>query len=124
MASRRSLLLGVSVLLGFFACTLAWQFWHPAAPPLRLAVLYPKATLAGNNPELAFVPSEVIEANLATLVSLEGLQPLDPPEKDEKNGFDAEKQRSEEADEVLQPHLDCRGDWCQATFRRLRKPGW
>jgi tetratricopeptide (TPR) repeat protein len=123
MASRRSLFVGVLVLLAFFACVLAWRFWYTAAPPLRLAILYPKTTSTGDNPELAYVPSEVIEATLATLVSLEGLQPLDPPEKDEKSGFDAEKQRSEEADEVLQPHLDCRGDWCQATFRRLRKSG-
>lgn len=119
----RSLLAGALTLLTLLALALAWWLRHPAAPPLRLAVLSPKVTLAGNNPELPFVTSEVIEATLANLTSLEGLQPLDPPEKDEGSGSDAERLRSSEAQEVLLPILDCRGDWCQVIFRRLRKPG-
>jgi len=120
---RRSFLAGALALLAFLALALTWRLWHPAAPRLRLAVLYPKVTLAGNNPELPFVTSEVIEATLANLTSLEGLQPLDPPEKDEGSGSEAERLRLLEADEVLLPLLDCRGDWCQVIFRRLRKTG-
>jgi tetratricopeptide (TPR) repeat protein len=91
---------------------------------LRLAILYPKVTLAGNNTERSFVASEVIEATLATLTSLEGLHPLDPPEKDEGSGSQAEKLRSQEADEALLPLLNnCQGDWCKLTFRRLSKRG-
>jgi len=121
-AFRKGLLIGALVLFALLVLALTWYFWHPLAPPLRIAVLYPKVTsLTGNNPELPFVASEVLEATLATLTSMEGAHPLDPPEKDEGSGSAAEKLRSQEADEVLQSRLNCRGDWCQVTFRRLSK---
>jgi serine/threonine protein kinase/tetratricopeptide (TPR) repeat protein len=122
-AFQRSLVAGSLALLLLLACALAWRLWRPAPPSLRLAVLYPKITVAGNNSELSFVASEVLEATLATLTSLEGLHPLDPPEKDEGSGSEAERLRSLEADEALLPLLNCQGDWCRATFRRLSKRG-
>jgi tetratricopeptide (TPR) repeat protein len=88
-----------------------------------VAVLHPKVTLVGDHPELAFVASEVAEATLSTLISLQGLQPIDPPGQEEESGSEAERLRSIEADEALLPFIDCRGNWCQVVFRRLRKPG-
>jgi tetratricopeptide (TPR) repeat protein len=104
------------------AAVLFSRLWHPAAkPPLRVAVLRP--IVMGDDPESAFLASEVVEASLAALISLEGVQPLDPPEKDERRDSEAESLRSHEADEVLRPRLDCREDECWVTLRRLRKPG-
>jgi serine/threonine-protein kinase len=101
--------------------------WLPpqfaAGPALRVAVLRPAMSSAGDDPELAFVASEVTEAAVATLLSLDGLRPLDPPRHGEESGSEGERRRSSEADEVLLPLLDCRDDWCRVTFRRLRKPG-
>ncbi|HEV2846400.1 MAG TPA: tetratricopeptide repeat protein, partial [Thermoanaerobaculia bacterium] len=91
-----------------------------AEPTLRVAVLRPAIQ---GNPDLSFLSSEVVDAALSTLLSLEGVQPLDPPEPDEARGSGAETRRSNEADEVLQPLLDCQEDWCRVTLRRLRKPG-
>jgi tetratricopeptide (TPR) repeat protein len=116
---------------GLAALTLAavllavlWKALPSAAPPpLRVAVLHPAVTSAGDDPELAFVPSGVVDAVLAALLSLEGIQPLDPPGLGEGRGSEAERLRSDEADEVLLPLLDCRDDWCRVTLRRLREPG-
>ncbi len=120
---QMSLLAGVLAVILLFVFALAFRLWPFAAPPLKIAVLRPAAILVGDTPELAFVTSEVIEAILSTLISLEGLQPLDPPEQEEGSGSTAERLRSTEADEVLLPILNCRGDWCQVIFRRLRKRG-
>jgi predicted Zn-dependent protease len=111
--------LAAVVLLG--AGLFLWQRWH--RPPLRVAVLRPEVARSGDDPESAFLASEVVEASLAALASLEGVQPLDPPEKDERRDSEAESLRSHEADEVLRPRLDCREDECWVTLRRLRKPG-
>ncbi|HEX3527869.1 MAG TPA: protein kinase, partial [Thermoanaerobaculia bacterium] len=111
----------VSVLLAFLLKKSLWR--SPAAPALRVAVLRPATTLAGKNPELAYVASDVVEATLATLISLQGLQPIDPPQPDETSGSAAEKLRRAEANEVVLPLLDCQGDGCRVTLRRLQEPG-
>ncbi len=90
---------------------------------MKVAVLRPAMTSAGKNPELAYVASDVVEATLATLVSLQGLQPIDPPQQDEASGSAAERSRRAEANEVVSPLLDCRGDDCRVTLRRLGEPG-
>ncbi len=121
---RMALLVGALVALALVGFALFWRLWpiHVRAP-LRVAVLRPKLTLAGDNPELASVAPIVMEATLGTLLSLEGVQPLDPPDKDEEGGSKVERLRSAEADEVLLPVLDCRGNSCRLALRRLRKPG-
>jgi serine/threonine-protein kinase len=113
---------GALATLTLLGAVLVRRPWH-AAPPVRVAVLRPSMTPVGNDPELAFVASEVMESTLATLVSLEGVHPLDPPEKDEARGSAAETLRSKEADEVLLSLLDCRGEWCRVTLRRVGQPG-
>jgi Flp pilus assembly protein TadD len=119
---RAGLLLGALAALLLLIFVLSRQPWpFAAAPVLRVAVLRPAVTPAGDDPKLASVSSEVMEAALATLVSLEGLQPLDPPAQDEGRGSELERRRAAEADEVLLPLLDCQGDWCRVTLRRLRK---
>jgi tetratricopeptide (TPR) repeat protein len=92
-----------------------------APPTLKVAVLRPVVTLAGNDPEAAFVASEVTEATLAALTSLEGIEPLDPPEQDEEG--ETERLRRGEADEAIRPHINCRGDLCRVTLHRLRGSG-
>jgi len=101
-----------------------WPPWNSAAEPLRrIAVLRPVVKSVGNNnPEIEFVASEVVEASLSTLVSLEGLQVLDPPERNEESGSDAERLRAADADEAVLPLLDCRGNWCQIRIRLLKEP--
>jgi Flp pilus assembly protein TadD len=119
-----SLLVG-AVVVGTLLAILGRMFiWRPsAAPVLRVAVLRPALPSAGKNPELAYVDSDVMEAVIGTLISLEGLQPIDPPEQDEPSGSAAERLRRAEANEVIAPHLDCQGDRCQVILRRLREPG-
>ncbi len=51
------------------------------------------------------------------------MQPIDPPEQDEASGSAAERSRRAEANEVVFPLLDCQGDDCRVTLRRLREPG-
>jgi serine/threonine-protein kinase len=120
-AAVLALIVAVSVLLAF---VLKEFLWRSAAPPaLKVAVLRPAMTPAGKNPELASVASDVVEAALATLVSLQGLQPIDPPQQDEASGSAAERSRRAEANEVVSPLLDCQGDDCRVTLRRLREPG-
>ena len=118
--------LWVGLLAGALAALALFVLFRDGAPwsfgagsPLRVAVLRP----AVRDPELSFVATEVVDAALSTLLSLEGLQPLDPPEQDEARGGEAERRRANEADEVLQPLLNCRADWCRVTLRRLRGPG-
>jgi serine/threonine-protein kinase len=125
---RAKALPAVLLAAGVAAAVLAFALgWLPprfaAGPPLRVAILRPAMSAAGDNTELAFVASEVTEAAVATLLSLDGVRPLDPPRQGEESGSEGEKRRSAEADEVLLPVLDCRDDWCQATIRRLRQPG-
>jgi tetratricopeptide (TPR) repeat protein len=120
-ASLLALIVAAGVLLAFL---LKGSLWRSAAPPaLRVAVLRPAMTSTGKNPDLAYVASDVVEAAIASLISLQGLQPIDPPEKDEASGSAAEKRRREEANEVVFPLLDCQGDDCRVTLRRLREPG-
>jgi tetratricopeptide (TPR) repeat protein len=118
-ALRTVLLVGVPAALLLLAFAL-WRTWRP---PLRVAIQRPVIEAAGSNPELAFVSSAVVEAHLATLLSLQGLQPLDPPEKDDPSGSEAERLRAAEADEVLVSRLQCSGNLCQVQLRRLRMPG-
>jgi tetratricopeptide (TPR) repeat protein len=51
------------------------------------------------------------------------MEPLDPPEREEEGGSEAERLRRSEADEAVRPHINCRGDVCQVTLRRLRGSG-
>lgn len=123
-ALQAGLLAGVVAACGLLAFAFEWlPVRFTAGPPSRVAILSSAVTLAGDNPELADVPSSVVEAALSALLSLEGLQPLDPPRRDEEGGSAVERLRSSEADEALLPLLDCRDDWCRVTFRRLRNPG-
>jgi tetratricopeptide (TPR) repeat protein len=122
-ALRAALLAAAAVAAALLAFALEGRLPRfAAAPPLRVAVLRPAVTAAGDHPELAFVAPQVVEAAVATLVSLEGLQPV-PPWPFEESGSEAERRRAAEAQEVLLPLLDCRDDWCRTTFRRLRRPG-
>ena len=114
-------MLAAAVVVAFALGWLPWRF--ATGPPLRIAVLRPAMSSAEDNPELTFVASEVTEAAVSTLLALDGLRPLDPPRQGEESGSEGEMRRSAEADEVLLPLLDCRADWCQVTFRRLREPG-
>ncbi|HEX9945397.1 MAG TPA: protein kinase [Thermoanaerobaculia bacterium] len=120
----RAAVLALIVAAGVLLALLLKEFlWRPAAPPaLRVAVLRPGMTSV-NDPELAFVASDVTEAALAALISLEGVEPLDPPERDEERGSETERLRSSEADEVLLPVLGCHEGSCRLALRRLRKPG-
>ncbi|HEY4591630.1 MAG TPA: protein kinase, partial [Thermoanaerobaculia bacterium] len=123
-ALRVGLLAGGVAAIVLLAFLLKGFLWRSSAPPaLKVAVLRPAMTSAGKNPELAYVASDVVEATLATLVSLQGLQPIDPPEHDEASGSAAERSRRAEASEVVFPLLDCQGDGCRVTLRRLREPG-
>lgn len=113
---------GALVILMLLGSALVWRPWRAAVgPPLRVAVLQPVVKSEGNDPDIAFVSSEIVEAALSTLVNLEGLQVLDPPEGNEGKGPEAERLR--EADEVLLPLLDCRGRSCQIIFRRRKSGG-
>ena len=123
-ALRVGLLAGGVAAIVLLAFLLKGFLWRSSVPPaLRVAVLRPAMTPAGKNPELASVASDVVEATIATLVSLQGLQPIDPPEHDEASGSAAERSRCAEANEVVFPLLDCQGDGCRVTLRRLREPG-
>ncbi len=123
-ALRVGLLAGGVATIVLLAFLLKGFLWRSSAPPaLRVAVLRPAMTSAGKNPELASVASDVVEATIATLVSFQGLQPIDPPEQDEASGSAAERSRRAEANEVVFPLLDCRGDDCRVTLRRLQEPG-
>lgn len=123
---RRALLrlLGATAVGVLLAFGLDWLLRSCAAPPpLRVAILHPTVTVAGEGAEQPFIADEVVEAALATLTALDGVQPLDPPEGDETSDSLAERRRSAEAEEVLLLLLDCRGEWCGVTFRRLRHRG-
>ena len=112
--------LAVAVLLVFL---LKGTFLRPP-PTLRVAVLRPVMSSVGNNPDLAYVSSDVVEATMATLISIEGLQAIDPPEwKKEIGSEEAEKLRRAEANEVISPVIHCQGDECRVTLRRLQEPG-
>ena len=126
-AALLALIVAAGVLLAFL---LKGSLWRSAAPPavpapptLRVAVLRPAMTSTGKNPDLTFVSSDVMEAVIATLISLQGLQPIDPPEKDEASGSAAERSRRAEANEVVSPLLDCQEESCRVKLRRLREPG-
>ncbi len=123
-AFRVGLLAGGVATIVLLAFLLMEYLRHSSAPPaLRVAVLRPAMTPAGKNPQLASVASDVVEATIAALVSFQGLQPIDPPEQDEASGSAAERSRRAEANEVVFPLLDCQGDDCRVTLRRLREPG-
>lgn len=124
-ALRWSLLAAALITAGVLLLLIrGWQPWRAVAePPRRVAVLRPIVKSSENNPELGFVASEVVEASLSTLVSLEGLQALDPPERGEESGSETEKLRTADADEALLPLLDCQANWCQVRFRLLQEPG-
>ncbi len=97
-----------------------WRHWQAApGPTLQVAVLEPVVRSDGRDPDFAFIGSEVMEATVAALSSMEGLQLLDPPERNE--GKEVERKRLREADEVILPRVDCRKDSCQVTLHR-RKP--
>ncbi len=85
-----------------------------AVPTLRVALLRP---VVEGRPDSPFAASELRDAALSTLLSLQGIQPLDPL------GQAPETLSSNEADEVLLPLLRCRENWCRVTLQRLRKPG-
>ncbi len=115
---RAVLLLGVlaaAMLLGFLAKDPIRRLFP--ASEVRVAVLRP--ALASKDSEHAFVQSDVLEAVLASLTTLEGVHPLDPPE--EERNSDAERLRRAEADEVIVPRLDCAGSVCRVTMRRIRE---
>ena len=117
-ALRWSLSAGALVLLALLVVVL-WRSWQAAAGPLlRVAVLRPEVTAQGSHPEIAFVAHDIVDAALATLVSLEGLQPLDPPERDQEEDSRTEKLRAAEANEVLLSSVICQADWCRVKFRR------
>jgi serine/threonine protein kinase/tetratricopeptide (TPR) repeat protein len=123
-ALRVGLLAGGVAAIVLLAFLLKGFLGRSSAPPaLRVAVLRPAMTSAGKNPELAYVASDVVEATIATLVSFQGVQPIDPPQQDEASGSAAERSRRAEANEVVFPLLDCQGDDCRVTLRRLREPG-
>jgi tetratricopeptide (TPR) repeat protein len=111
----------VLALLASAAWWLAQRFVHK--PPIRVAILNPTVKTVGDNPDFAFVASDVVEAAVATLTSLEGIQPLDPPARDEGSDTEAERLRAAEADEVLRALLDCQADECQVRLHRLSAPG-
>jgi serine/threonine protein kinase/tetratricopeptide (TPR) repeat protein len=117
-AGLLALIVAAGVLLAFLLKESLWR--SAATPALRVAVLRPAMTSTGKNPDLAYVASDVMNATITTLISLQGLQPIDPPEKDEASGSAAEKRRREEANEVVSPHLDCQEESCQVTLRRLQ----
>lgn len=96
------------------------RLWGP--PTVRVAILNPTLTASGEDPEVSFAASAVVQATVATLISLEGVQPLDPPPPDEGRGSQAEALRAGEADEVLRPLLDCEAHGCRVTLRRLSGP--
>jgi predicted Zn-dependent protease len=111
---------GVLVVLLILVSVFIWRPWtRVVGPPLRVAILRPVVELEGNHPEPAFIASDVMNAALAALITLEGVQPLDLPEKGEEKEIEA--QRLREADEALLPQLKCRDDSCQVTLQR-RKP--
>jgi serine/threonine-protein kinase len=119
---RKKALLLISVASVLLAIVLLWQPWRfMAGPPLRVAVLKPVMESVKDDPELAFVVSDVARATHSALLRLDGLQPLDPPERDEAEGSEA--QRLREADEALLPSLRCREDACQVTFSRRKRGG-
>ncbi len=120
-AAVLALIVAASVLLAFRLMEFLWR--SAAPPPLRVAVLRPAMTSTGKNPDLAYVASDVMNAAIDTLIPLQGLQPIDPPEKDEASGSAAERSRRAEANEVVFPLIDCQGDDCRVTLRRLREPG-
>jgi serine/threonine protein kinase/tetratricopeptide (TPR) repeat protein len=118
-AALLALIVAAGVLLAFL---LKESLWRSAAPPaLRVAVMRPAMT--STNPDFDLVASDVMDAVIATLISLQGLQPIDPPEKDEASGSAAERSRRAEANEVVSPRLDCQEESCRVTLRRLREPG-
>jgi tetratricopeptide (TPR) repeat protein len=119
-ASLLVLIVAAGVLLVFL---LKGSLRRSLAPPaLRVAVLRP-ATPSGKNPDLAFIADDVVEAAIATLISLQGLQPIDPPEPDEASGSRAERLRRADANEVVSPLLACQEETCRVKLRRLREPG-
>ena len=123
-ALRVGLLAGGVAAIVLLAFLLKGFLWRSSAPPaLKVAVLRPATTSAGKNPEFAYVASDVVEAAIATLISLQGLQPIDPPEKDEASGSAAERSRRAEANEVVSLLLDCQEESCRVKLRRLREPG-
>lgn len=120
---HRRAVLWVSLLILLLVGAIAFLFLARAAeePALRVAVLQPVVDSEGKDPELAFVASDVLDAALATLVSLEGVQPLDPPERDEGKG--SAEARLLEADEALLPLLRCMESSCQVKLRRQKPAG-
>jgi tetratricopeptide (TPR) repeat protein len=114
-AARGGLAVAILLLLAIAAK------WLTKPPPVKVALLVPEVTPQGE--EYRSVASEVTEATISTLLSLDGVYPLDPPTWDERRGSEVERQRAAEADEVLASVLDCRESWCRVTFRRLDKPG-
>ncbi|MFL6258819.1 MAG: protein kinase domain-containing protein [Thermoanaerobaculia bacterium] len=124
-ALRTGLLAGGAIAAAVLLAFLLKGFFQrapvvPALPTLKVAVLHPIVASAGNDPEVAFVASELTEATLAALISLEGVEPLDPPEKDEER--ETERLRRSEVDEAVRPRINCRGEVCQVTLHRLPGP--
>lgn len=121
-ALRTFLVVGVLSIAGVLLFLIRDGLLSKEEQPLRVAVLRPVVEVEGRHSELAFVPSEVVEAALSSLLALEGLQPLDPPERDERNHSQAENLRAADADEVLLSRLECQDDFCRVRFHR-QKPG-
>jgi serine/threonine protein kinase/tetratricopeptide (TPR) repeat protein len=120
---RVSLLIGATAVVLLVSGLLWWLSHSAAAPPIKVAVLQPKVTSQNHDPELDSIASEVVEAALASLITLEGVQALDPPDRDEKSDSPTERLRAAEADEALIPLLDCQGGWCRVRLRREKPKG-
>jgi tetratricopeptide (TPR) repeat protein len=124
---RKELRIGLiawALALALIAFILWWWYGRTAAGlPIRVAVLQPVVNAEGNDPDLSLVPSEVVEASFANLVTLDGVHPLDPPEQDEKSGSRVERLRAADANEALLALLDCNGGWCQVRMRRETPEG-
>ncbi|HEX4953828.1 MAG TPA: protein kinase [Thermoanaerobaculia bacterium] len=121
-ARKGALLAGALAAVLVAVGLVVWSSRPASGPPLRVAILSPEVTVAGGGAELALVPADTVDATLSALTALSGVQPLDPPRRDETRGSEVERRRAAEADEVLLPLLDCGGDWCRVTLRRLERP--
>ena len=90
---------------------------HPAEP-LRIAVLEPRVTRAGNE-DLNLAASGVLVSSLSSLSSLEGVAPLDP-EQAGTAASPAEAARAAAADEVLAAMVEGQGTLgARVSLRRI-----
>jgi tetratricopeptide (TPR) repeat protein len=114
---RMNLLIGAAALV-VSGASLLWSRFSAAPPPIRVAILQPEVS---SHPETNSIAHEVVEAALASLLTLDGVQPLDTPERDEKSGSLSEIRRAAEADETVRPQLNCDQGWCRVTLHRQNR---